>query len=77
MVEVVIMANGVQLPHRNGWMVEKAVARALGLAKSEEARGLLIPRTNLAKPGAKKVLNRYRADDVKAYLEANTSTPVG
>ncbi len=77
MVEVVIMANGVQLPHRNGWMVEKAVARALGLAKSEEARGLFIPRTNLAKPGAKKVLNRYRVDDVKSYLEANTSTPVG
>lgn len=77
MIEVLTTTTGVHLPHRNGWMVERAVARALGLVMCRKVRGLPIPRTNVAKPGAKRALNRYRAEDVKAYIEANTSKPAG
>lgn len=76
-IEVLTTATGVQLPHRNGWMVERAVAHALGLVKCGKVRGLPIPRTNLANPGAKRSVNRYRVQDVKAYIEANTSKPTG
>ena len=60
---------------QNGWMTETAVARALGVGSPHYVRRLPIPRTSLRTPTARYERNRYRVEDVQAYLTANTTTP--
>lgn len=67
--------RGQPLLHRNGWMTESDVATALGGVQPKFARRLPINRTNVSKPGSRRTCNRYRVEDVQAYIEANTSTP--
>lgn len=68
-------ATGLTLAHRDGWMTETEVARSIGVAMPKYVRELPIARTSIRRPNAKYERNRYRAEDVKAYLEANTNTP--
>ena len=62
--------------HQNGWMNETAVARALGVGSPHYVRRLPIPRTSLRTLTARYERNRYRVEDVQAYLAAHTTTPV-
>ena len=65
----------INFSHKNGWMTEYAVVKALGLANSDYVRRLPIPRTDMRLKGAKRSCFRYRMDDVKKYLKENTVTP--
>ncbi|MBO0615386.1 hypothetical protein [Thiothrix fructosivorans] len=67
--------KGQPLLHRNGWMTETDAAWALGGVKPLFARRLPIPRTNVSKPNSRRTCNRYRVEDVLAYLQANTAAP--
>lgn len=73
--EATTAANGVTLTHRGGWMTESEVARAIGVSQPRYVRRLPIQRISVKRPGSRYARNRYRLDDVQAYIEANTTTP--
>jgi hypothetical protein len=74
--EILKTSTGIELKHRNGWMMETNVAKAVGFTQAHQVRSLPIPRISVAHPKAKpQSYNRYRAEDVKAFIEANTTTP--
>lgn len=78
----VTASNGVELFHRNGWMLEADVCRAFGVTNRELVRGLPIPRIDFtgqhlrgAKGGRK--VYRYRVNDVLHFLESGGVSGAG
>lgn len=65
----------IKFEHKNGWMTENAVVKALGLGNGGYVRKLPIPRTDMRPKGAGRACYRYRVDDVEKYLNESTDTP--